>query len=170
MHFFAALTAVLPAFVAAVSASPAPITRAEVEVVSSIVTPADGASIQAGETFSFQFTLDNWCESGYTPISLYLLADAPTASSLDASGQYSEFIYHFGDYEYSNFGKSQSIWSEGVEILTSLVRPATHIHPCATSDVYHASIGRFLRWPDNLFRFRPDGKRLPRKFMWLEIK
>ncbi|KAI0697170.1 hypothetical protein BC835DRAFT_1270752 [Cytidiella melzeri] len=101
MRFFSALSTLLPAIVA-VSASPALQGRAD--VLNSIVAPADGTVIQPGETFSFQYTLDNWCEDGYTPVSVYLLQTAPTSSSLNSTGKYSQFVYHFGDYLYNNFG------------------------------------------------------------------
>ncbi|KAI0344034.1 hypothetical protein BDW22DRAFT_1427684 [Trametopsis cervina] len=101
MHFLAALSAIVPSILL-VSGSPALQKRAR--LLSSIVAPSAGSVINPGETFSFQYSLNNWCEGGYTPISLWLLQDAVTSSSLNSSEQFDQYIYHFGDYLYPNFG------------------------------------------------------------------
>ncbi|KAI9062760.1 hypothetical protein FKP32DRAFT_1573857 [Trametes sanguinea] len=69
------------------------------------VQPADGSTITAGASFPFEYRNDDYCESGYSPISVYLSTSPPTDA--DVSGGElvdGSFVYKFGDYLIANFG------------------------------------------------------------------
>ena len=72
------------------------------------VSPASGSTIAAGAAFSFSYTNENLCHSGYTPISVYLSTSAPTSSDVNSSGGLADgsYVSHFGDYLMANFGYS----------------------------------------------------------------
>ncbi|OSD05389.1 hypothetical protein PYCCODRAFT_1465295 [Trametes coccinea BRFM310] len=69
------------------------------------VQPADGSTVTPGAAFPFEYENENYCESGYSPISVYLSTSPPTDA--DVSGGElvdGSFVYKFGDYLIANFG------------------------------------------------------------------
>ncbi|KAJ7328714.1 hypothetical protein DFH08DRAFT_633147, partial [Mycena albidolilacea] len=70
----------------------------------SITEPVAGTSISTGASIPFSYADSNWCHEGYTPITIWLSATAPT--SLNATGQLPEgtYIQYFGEYLIGNFG------------------------------------------------------------------
>ncbi|KAI0085700.1 hypothetical protein BDY19DRAFT_996598 [Irpex rosettiformis] len=143
MHFFAALTVVLPAIISVIAS---PTLQERDRVLTSIVAPADATVIQPGQPFSFQYSLNNWCEAGYTPISLYLTQDPPTLSDVDGSGKLDQSIFHFGDFLYNNFGLPQ---------MSPFPPPSTFTMPTLDASllgttIYFAAVQTELQCP-------PDG-------------
>ncbi|KAI1789181.1 hypothetical protein LXA43DRAFT_893331 [Ganoderma leucocontextum] len=70
------------------------------------VEPASGSTLTPGSAFSFSYTNEDYCHSGYSPISVYLSTSAPTSADVTTSGGLvsGSFAYHFGDYLIANFG------------------------------------------------------------------
>lgn len=100
MLFAGVFACLLSSFIAAFPLTP------RTNILNSIVSPPQNSVIKPGDIFAFQYSLDNWCEAGYTPLSLWLLADQPTSASLNSSEEYSEYIYYFGSWLINNFGAS----------------------------------------------------------------
>ncbi|KAK7032756.1 hypothetical protein R3P38DRAFT_3352079 [Favolaschia claudopus] len=100
MHFSVLLTSLFAAFAAAVPNVP--------RVISSnhgaLTAPLTGTLVAPGETFSFAYQDSNWCEGGYTPITVWLLDYAPTTANLNATGQFTDATYYFGPFLIGNFG------------------------------------------------------------------
>ncbi|THG97387.1 hypothetical protein EW026_g4605 [Hermanssonia centrifuga] len=78
--------------------------RLTVTDIDTIVVPADGSSITPGTPFTFQYQVDNWCEAGYTPLSVWLVANEPTGSDVNSTAQISDSLYYFGNWLILNFG------------------------------------------------------------------
>ena len=71
-----------------------------------IVAPANGTTIDPGATFAFDYENSNECESGYSPISVWLSTSAPTSSDISGGELVSgSYIYKFGDWLIPNFGE-----------------------------------------------------------------
>ncbi|KAI0638935.1 hypothetical protein C8Q77DRAFT_1213661 [Trametes polyzona] len=70
------------------------------------VNPAEGSTITPGASFAFKYENIDFCESGYSPISVYLSTSPPTAADVTSGGELSEgsFVYRFGDFLIANFG------------------------------------------------------------------
>lgn len=91
------------------SASSLPAKR---QIISSVhgtlAAPNADAVIAPQETFPFSFETANLCESGYSPLSVWLLQQPPSDVSLTSSGEYAEgdYLYQFGDFLVANFGNS----------------------------------------------------------------
>ncbi|EMD41454.1 hypothetical protein CERSUDRAFT_110029 [Gelatoporia subvermispora B] len=92
------------------SASSLPAKR---QIISSVhgtlAAPNADAVIAPQETFPFSFETANLCESGYSPLSVWLLQQPPSDVSLTSSGEYAEgdYLYQFGDFLVANFGLPQ---------------------------------------------------------------
>ncbi|KAF8207023.1 hypothetical protein K438DRAFT_1962660 [Mycena galopus ATCC 62051] len=69
-----------------------------------LTAPATGTVVTSGQSFSFNYEDSNWCEGGYTPITVWLLDYAPTTANLNATGQFSDATFYFGKYFIGNFG------------------------------------------------------------------
>ncbi|KAF7330202.1 hypothetical protein MVEN_02457300 [Mycena venus] len=69
-----------------------------------IAAPATGAVATSGGSFPFSYLDSNWCEGGYTPITVWLLDHAPTTASLNSTGQFTDAKYYFGPFLIGNFG------------------------------------------------------------------
>jgi hypothetical protein len=71
-----------------------------------LAAPSSGLTIAEGSDFPFTFHDVNWCEDGYSPISVWLTDYAPAASNLNSTGQFPEgqYTYYFGEYLIPNFG------------------------------------------------------------------
>ncbi|RDX43946.1 hypothetical protein OH76DRAFT_1487495 [Lentinus brumalis] len=68
--------------------------------------PANGSTIVPGSTFPFHYSDSNFCESGYSLISVYLSTSAPTAADVTTSGGLVDgsFSFDFGNFLIPNFG------------------------------------------------------------------
>ncbi|CDO68801.1 hypothetical protein BN946_scf184805.g10 [Trametes cinnabarina] len=69
------------------------------------VQPVAGSAITPGDPFAFRYENANACESGYSPMAVYLSASAP----MDADVRGGELVdgsfeYKFGDFLIANFG------------------------------------------------------------------
>lgn len=105
MRFSQLATAVAVIFASQAVASPLE-KRVTVQSYSTITSPVDGTPMAAGETFPFNFALSNWCETGYSPFSVYVLDSKPTASSLNATQGFTSYLYFFGTYLVDNFPRA----------------------------------------------------------------
>lgn len=70
------------------------------------VAPADGSTITPGAIFPFTYENRNFCESGYSPIQVYLSASPPTSGDITTDGGLAagSFLFAFGEYLIPNFG------------------------------------------------------------------
>lgn len=75
------------------------------------VAPADSSTITPKTMFSFNYENANACESGYSPISVYLSTSPPTSADVTNAGELVDgsFVFHFGDYLIPNFGERAMI-------------------------------------------------------------
>ncbi|KAJ7746286.1 hypothetical protein B0H16DRAFT_1556894 [Mycena metata] len=69
-----------------------------------IVEPTSGLVPTTDGSLPFSYQDSNWCEGGYTPISVWLLDYAPTTANLNATGQFTNADYFFGSFLIANFG------------------------------------------------------------------
>ncbi|KAJ7215700.1 hypothetical protein B0H12DRAFT_354417 [Mycena haematopus] len=69
-----------------------------------LTAPTTGTVVTSGATFPFNYQDSNWCEGGYTPITVWLLDYAPTTANLNATGQFSDAAFYFGPFLIGNFG------------------------------------------------------------------
>ncbi|KAI0825261.1 hypothetical protein BC628DRAFT_1374272 [Trametes gibbosa] len=69
-------------------------------------SPADGSTITAETSFPFAYHNVDFCESGYSPISVYLSTSPPTSADVTSGGELADgsFVFKFGDYLIANFG------------------------------------------------------------------
>ncbi|CAK5266837.1 unnamed protein product [Mycena citricolor] len=70
-----------------------------------IVHPIAGSAIEIGKPFPFAYKTSNWCHTGYTHISAWLMEYEPGEEDLDGSGKLQSARYHFGDWTQSNFAQ-----------------------------------------------------------------
>ncbi|KAI0358909.1 hypothetical protein OH77DRAFT_1395991 [Trametes cingulata] len=70
------------------------------------VDPVSGSTITPGASFPFSYENRNFCESGYSPISVYLSTTQPTTADVTNSGELADgsFVFKFGDFLIANFG------------------------------------------------------------------
>ncbi|KAJ7641773.1 hypothetical protein FB45DRAFT_1054202 [Roridomyces roridus] len=70
----------------------------------SIIEPASGTTVSSGTSIQYSYVDQNWCEEGYTPITIWLSESAPTA--VNSTGQLSPgtYIEYYGQYLINNFG------------------------------------------------------------------
>ncbi|KAE9388677.1 hypothetical protein BT96DRAFT_926940 [Gymnopus androsaceus JB14] len=70
-----------------------------------ISAPTSGVVVAEGDSFAFAFQDSNWCEDGYSEITVWLTDYAPTTADLTA-GVFPEgdYTYSFGSYLIPNFG------------------------------------------------------------------
>lgn len=133
--------------------------------LTSIVSPAPNTVINPRESFSFQYSLVNWCEAGYTPLSLWLLQDQPTSASLNSSEEYIDYIYYFGTWLFNNFGAHSLLrayrdvnetYADGKE------RSSTYEQPTSTTFVFgDAYFGPDMAWANSLLHRHTDRKFMP---------
>jgi len=104
MYFSKAL--VLSAFAAISAASPTILPRQVTGNHGTIVSPVSETTVSSGESFPFSYADSNWCEDGYTPLTVWLTDYAPTTANLNSTGQFpdGEYFYYFGEYLQGNFG------------------------------------------------------------------
>ncbi|KAJ6549471.1 hypothetical protein B0H10DRAFT_1713642, partial [Mycena sp. CBHHK59/15] len=69
-----------------------------------ITAPTSGATVTSGASVSFTYQDSNWCEGGYSPITVWLTDYAPTTDTLNSTGQFTDATYYFGAYLIGNFG------------------------------------------------------------------
>lgn len=73
-----------------------------------ISSPSTGLVVPAGNSFPFSYEDSNWCEDGYSQITVWLCDYDPTTANLDSTGEFSDgdYTYYFGAYLIPNFGMS----------------------------------------------------------------
>lgn len=73
---------------------------AVLESPGSITSPDAGTFMTAGEDVAFDITVPEWnhCHPAYTPVNVYLLDHQPTASDLNSTYGFSDFLHYFGEY------------------------------------------------------------------------
>ncbi|OBZ77069.1 hypothetical protein A0H81_03176 [Grifola frondosa] len=127
MRFTGSLCAVLSAFLVTTASCTAVDKRQAVQspVTGAIFTPADGTTIGAGETFAFNYGSSNWCEDGFSPLSV-------------------EYLYYFGDYLVTNF---EDLPPMGPPPPSALTMPELNIDD---GSIYLAVVESFFSCPGHL--------------------
>lgn len=99
---FALALAIASTIYASASALPRQVTSNK----GTINAPTSGTLVSSNSSIPFSYSDRNWCEDGYSPVSLWLTDYEPTISNLNVTGQFSEgdFTYYFGLYTNPNFG------------------------------------------------------------------
>ncbi|KAJ7183276.1 hypothetical protein C8R46DRAFT_1066451 [Mycena filopes] len=69
-----------------------------------IVQPTSGLVATSGAPVPFSYADSNWCEGGYTPITVWLLDYAPTTANLNATGQFTDAVFYYGSFLIGNAG------------------------------------------------------------------
>lgn len=110
MRFFPILATfpVILALGGATSASTSTVQRRQVVPIDGIAQPTAGSTISGGSSFTFEYNVVNFCETGYSPLGIYLLPgpNPPTSSSLNSTGGISAggYLAFLGSYLDANFG------------------------------------------------------------------
>ncbi|CAK5263517.1 unnamed protein product [Mycena citricolor] len=68
-----------------------------------IIQPGVNSMIWLDMPFPFEYKPSNWCHTGYTHISVWLMDHIPGAEDLDGSGKPLYAQHHFGDWTMSNY-------------------------------------------------------------------
>ncbi|KAF5387495.1 hypothetical protein D9757_006510 [Collybiopsis confluens] len=127
------LKATLTTLALAACVAAAPSRMASRQVLSghgTLSAPTSGLVVAQGSSFPFAFQDSNWCEDGYSTITVWLTENAPTASSLNGTtGQLldGQFIHYFGQYLIPNFGLPA--------LSGTTPPPSTLVLPTLSSDV-----------------------------------
>ncbi|KAJ3992595.1 hypothetical protein F5050DRAFT_1579296 [Lentinula boryana] len=119
-------TTVFTILCGALYACSTPLSSRQVESGHGILSaPTSGIVVAQGSSFPFEFRDSNWCEDGYSPIAVWLTDYAPSASSLNSTGQFAEggYTYYFGSYLIPNFGLP--VLSGSIPPPSSLVFPVS---------------------------------------------
>ncbi|TBU30792.1 hypothetical protein BD311DRAFT_172396 [Dichomitus squalens] len=105
------ITAIAPLFATLASAAVLPKREATVwrsPFSGTIDAPVANDVIVPGVDFAFEYALSNWCESAYTPFTVYLTGGPapPPFENVNANGTLAEgsFMLDLGKYSVSNFG------------------------------------------------------------------
>jgi len=82
------------------------IRRASVSSGGTISKPTVDSAAVAGSSIDFDYLNVNQCESGYSPISTWLLDHAPSTSEVTSSGTFAsgDFLATLGNFLIPNFG------------------------------------------------------------------
>ncbi|KAJ7432524.1 hypothetical protein B0H11DRAFT_2125805 [Mycena galericulata] len=96
-------TSLLPLFAAFAAALPNE-KRIIVTEHGTITAPTAETAVTSSASFPFSYQDSNWCEGGYTPITVWLTDYAPTTANLNATGQFTDATYYFGPFLIGNFG------------------------------------------------------------------
>ncbi|KAJ6483830.1 hypothetical protein C8R47DRAFT_1281381 [Mycena vitilis] len=100
MRFSSLLTATLFAAFASAANVPRVISSAH----GTITQPTSGLVATSGSAIPFSYKDSNWCEGGYSPITVWLLDYAPTTANLNSTGQFPDAVDCFGSFLVNNFG------------------------------------------------------------------
>lgn len=123
MHFLKHIPLTLPILLASTLSQCSAILPRAALPGGPISQPTIGSTITAGQPFNFQYGVRNYCESGYSLITVWLLANQPTVDDVTSSGTFAdgEYLYEFGAYLQANFGEpvslNTSLWMTGSTIL-----------------------------------------------------
>ncbi|RPD59455.1 hypothetical protein L226DRAFT_574470 [Lentinus tigrinus ALCF2SS1-7] len=73
-----------------------------------IVSPSAGSTIVPAVDFAFDYATSNWCESAFTPFTVYLTqgAEPPSFDNVTTDGTLADgsYLYNLGKFTVSNFG------------------------------------------------------------------
>ncbi|GJE98038.1 hypothetical protein PsYK624_142600 [Phanerochaete sordida] len=118
-------------FVAAALASPSLASAAKrqspsdpvIMTTPAIVSPTAGTVMAAEVSTTFTIGVPEYshCHPGYTPVDVYLLAAEPTASSINSTYQFADYLHYFGSYVVTNI---QGLPPMGTPPPTSLTMPS----------------------------------------------
>lgn len=100
------LLALVPALTTSLAAS-VPLRRQDVVAAhGSISLPGTYDAIAPGATFNFGFDSVNYCESGYEPVTIWLLETPPTVEDMTTNGTFATgtYLFEFGEWLVPNFG------------------------------------------------------------------
>lgn len=100
---FTLLTLVLST---AVSALPTP--RTITVSHGTINSPAPKAKVSFNTNLGLQYTPGNWCQNGYSRVSVWLTKTAPTTANIDSeTGVFKDgqSVHYFGNYTIANWGE-----------------------------------------------------------------
>lgn len=72
-----------------------------------ISQPVANELLVANTAFDFSYSQPNSCESDLSPFTVWLTAQEPAFSQLDADGNFpdGEFLFNFGEFSVTNFGE-----------------------------------------------------------------
>jgi len=70
-------------------------------------SPSNGLVVATGDSFSFAYEDSNWCEDGYSEITVWITDYAPTTANLNSTGEFDVYSYYYGAYLIPNFGLSE---------------------------------------------------------------
>ena len=120
LAFFSLATSLLVATLAQASVLPQ---RRDAKIWQSpftgtIIAPVADADVAPDAAFPFAYAVSNWCESSFTPFTVYLTTGVapPAFGNVTADGELAEGTYEFqfGKYTVSNFGERERmfwVWS-----------------------------------------------------------
>ncbi|ESK89951.1 hypothetical protein Moror_749 [Moniliophthora roreri MCA 2997] len=71
-----------------------------------IISPSADSLVSSGGTFDFNYRQSNWCNAGYSPITVWLTDYEPVAANLTTTGVFPEgaYTFFFGSFLEPNFG------------------------------------------------------------------
>jgi hypothetical protein len=85
-----------------------------------LTAPTIGTLVSSQQTFPFSYKASDWCQDGYSPITVWLLDYAPTTANLNATGQFTDAAYYFGAFLIGNFGELEILLNlESCDIQTN---------------------------------------------------
>ncbi|KAK7028498.1 hypothetical protein R3P38DRAFT_2936793 [Favolaschia claudopus] len=72
----------------------------------SIIEPPAQLPVTSGDVIPFTYVNSNWCNEGYTPITVYLSESEPAPGTLNGTGGFPEGTYttFFGQFLIPNYG------------------------------------------------------------------
>ncbi|KAI1790473.1 hypothetical protein LXA43DRAFT_890939 [Ganoderma leucocontextum] len=117
-----------------------------------IVAPAANDVIVPGANFTFEYDNSNWCESGFSPFTVYLTDGAvpPAFENVTVNGTLAEgaYILGMGKYVIANFPGLPSV---GTPPPNSMVLPATIMSEVDnTTQVYLTVLQEFDGCPGHI--------------------
>ncbi len=104
MRFSKDLVLSLPILLASTLAQGSAVLRRSILPGGPIVQPASNTTLTPGQPFDFNYTFRNSCESGYSTISVFLLENQPTPNDVTSFGNFTDFLYSYGNFMIPNFG------------------------------------------------------------------
>ncbi len=94
----ATTTSLLTLLAAHAYANPVQIGHRDTVFPTTIAAPTAGTTISPGDSFNFSYTPADYCFEAYSPLTVWLLASSPTATDLNSTMGFSEYLFYFGQY------------------------------------------------------------------------